>query len=168
MHVELLSTDMTKAQDFYSQIFDWTFRDIPRAGNPYTMIDVGEGTGGNFVESPLAGSNPFWLAYVAVQDMTQTLEAVLANGGTIVRDQAQEPAWAHSRSSKTRWAPPSAFGKPRKLKPDCSLAASVRRNRLLDHEVSLEYRCTAPPRPRRCWARYGRRPGSGPAARSAW
>ena len=91
MHVELLSTDMTKAQDFYSQIFNWTFRDIPRAGNPYTMIDVGEGTGGNLVESPLAESNPFWLAYVAVQDMTQTLEAVLANGGTIVRDQAQEP-----------------------------------------------------------------------------
>jgi predicted enzyme related to lactoylglutathione lyase len=45
IHVELLSTDTRQARGFYSQIFNWTFREIPREGNPYTMIDVGEGTG---------------------------------------------------------------------------------------------------------------------------
>jgi predicted enzyme related to lactoylglutathione lyase len=92
VHVELLSTDMSQAKAFYSKIFGWGFTDVPRGDNPYVMLDVGEGTGGNFVESPIvAGRSPFWLGYVQVEDMRKTLEAVRSNGGTVVRDPAEEP-----------------------------------------------------------------------------
>jgi predicted enzyme related to lactoylglutathione lyase len=44
VHVELQTTDVEKAKDFYNRLFDWQLEDIP--GMEYTMIKVDEGTGG--------------------------------------------------------------------------------------------------------------------------
>ena len=90
-HVEHLSRDLSQARTFYGEIFDWEYREIPREDNPYTLIETGDGPGANFVESPLAEANPFWLPYVAVDDLDHTLEAVRQNGGTVTRDRADEP-----------------------------------------------------------------------------
>lgn len=43
IHVELLTTDLAKAKDFYKRLFDWQLEDIP--GMDYTIIKVEEGTG---------------------------------------------------------------------------------------------------------------------------
>lgn len=91
VHIELLSTDMGEARSFYGAVFDWKFNDVPRGGNPYVMLDVGGNTGANFVESPIADPGPFWLPYVQVEDIQETLEAVRSRGGTVVRDRADEP-----------------------------------------------------------------------------
>jgi predicted enzyme related to lactoylglutathione lyase len=87
------------------------FQHVPRGDNPYVMLDVGEGTGGNFVQSPIAGDHPFWLADVQVQDMSKTFEA----GGSVVSGQAQQPARAWLPISKDprgailgRWQVPAA------------------------------------------------------------
>lgn len=85
------------------------FQPVSRGDNPYVMLDVGEGTGGNFVLSPIAGDHPFWLADVQVQDMSKTFEA----GGSVVSGQAQQPARLGSRSARTRGAPSSAGGRCR-------------------------------------------------------
>jgi predicted enzyme related to lactoylglutathione lyase len=46
VHVELNTTDVAKAKGFYSKLFDWKLEDMPMEGGTYTLIHVGEGTGG--------------------------------------------------------------------------------------------------------------------------
>ena len=46
VHVELMSTDVGKAKTFYGKLFDWKLEDIDMGDMTYTMIKVGEGTGG--------------------------------------------------------------------------------------------------------------------------
>ena len=58
-HVELNTTDVAKAKTFYSKLFDWKLEEMP--GGDYTMIRVGEGTGGGMMKHPMAGA-PFGLA----------------------------------------------------------------------------------------------------------
>lgn len=46
VHIELMSTDVGKAKAFYGKLFDWKLEDMPIPEMTYTMIKVGEGTGG--------------------------------------------------------------------------------------------------------------------------
>ena len=51
VHVELMATDVGKAKSFYGKLFDWEMEDttvenLPTPDKTYTMIKVGEGTGG--------------------------------------------------------------------------------------------------------------------------
>jgi len=66
-HVELNTTDLKKAKDFYSQLFNWKLEDMPDGS--YTMIRVGEGTGGGMMNNPVPGAPSFWLSYVLVDDI---------------------------------------------------------------------------------------------------
>jgi predicted enzyme related to lactoylglutathione lyase len=81
-HVELNTTDVKKAKDFYTKLFDWKLEDVP-APTPdgaYTMIKVGEGTGGGLMKNPIPGAPSFWLSYVLVdatvmKDVTEVMGA---------------------------------------------------------------------------------------------
>jgi len=61
VHVELDTTDLEKAKAFYSKLFDWKLEPFPMAEGEYTMIQVGEGTGGGMMKNPVAGTPSFWL-----------------------------------------------------------------------------------------------------------
>lgn len=52
VHVELMSTDVSKSKGFYGSLFDWDFEDMPLPEMMYTMIKVGEGTGGGMLKNP--------------------------------------------------------------------------------------------------------------------
>jgi predicted enzyme related to lactoylglutathione lyase len=70
VHVELHTTDLPRARDFYSRLFDWKLQDVPMpGGGTYTMIDVGNGTGGGMMVNQAPGTPPHWLAYVGVEDV---------------------------------------------------------------------------------------------------
>ena len=69
VHVELNTTDVGKAKAFYGKLFDWKLEDVPMGPMTYTMIGVGEGTGGGIVQHPVAGAPSAWLAYVIVDDV---------------------------------------------------------------------------------------------------
>jgi len=49
VHVELNTTDVPKAKAFYEKLFDWKLEDLPMPNGSYTMIHVGEGTGGGIM-----------------------------------------------------------------------------------------------------------------------
>ena len=53
VHVGLNTVDVTKAKLFYGQLFDWKLEDMPLPGGTYTMISVGEGTGGGLMKHPV-------------------------------------------------------------------------------------------------------------------
>src|SRR5216684_1107988 len=71
VHVELATTDLDKAKSFYQSLFDWQLQVMDMGGGmSYTMIGVGEGTGGGMMKHPVPGAPSAWLAYVLVDDVT--------------------------------------------------------------------------------------------------
>lgn len=92
VHVELATGDLSKAKDFYGKLFDWKLEDMPMPDGKgtYTMINVGEGTGGGMFSMTEMGMQPgippHWLAYVGVDDVAAATQKAKALGATIVKD----------------------------------------------------------------------------------
>ena len=87
VHVELSTTDLGKAKSFYSQLFSWQLQDMPMGGGAsYTLIGVGEGTGGGMMTHPMPGAPSMWLAYVLVDDIHASTEKAKSLGANILRD----------------------------------------------------------------------------------
>jgi predicted enzyme related to lactoylglutathione lyase len=91
VHVELSTTDVSKAKTFYAKLFDWKMEDMKMPGGDYTMIGVGDGTGGGLTLQSMPGAPSMWMAYVLVEDMEQSVTKVRALGGTVVQDTTEIP-----------------------------------------------------------------------------
>jgi predicted enzyme related to lactoylglutathione lyase len=86
VHVELNSTDLSKARSFYQQLFAWKLQDVPMPQGTYTLIDVGEGTGGGMLQHPMSGAPSMWVAYVAVDDIRASTDKAKSLGGKVLKD----------------------------------------------------------------------------------
>jgi uncharacterized protein len=87
VHVELSTTDLDKAKSFYQSLFDWQLKDEDMGGGmSYTMISVGEGTGGGMMKQMVPGAPSAWLAYVLVDDIQAATAKAKSLGATIMRD----------------------------------------------------------------------------------
>jgi len=86
VHIELQTDDLARAKAFYSKLFDWKLEDMKMPdGETYTMIGVGEGTGGGMYQSKaLADRPPHWLAYVLVDDVEKSTRKAKELGAKIV------------------------------------------------------------------------------------
>jgi uncharacterized protein len=82
-HVELNTTDVKKAKEFYGKLFDWKLEDMP---GDYTMIGVGEGTGGGMMKNPIPGAPSFWLSYILVDDIQAATRKARSLGGMVMKD----------------------------------------------------------------------------------
>jgi predicted enzyme related to lactoylglutathione lyase len=91
VHVELNTTDVAKAKSFFSQLFGWKMEDMPMENGTYTLIQVGEGTGGGIMKHPMAGAPSMWLAYVLVDDIEAATAKVMALGGTVMKEKTEVP-----------------------------------------------------------------------------
>lgn len=89
VHVELASTDVGKAKNFYTKLFDWKLEDVPMTDGTYTMIGVGDGTGGGMMQHPMPGAPSHWLAYVLVDDIQAATKKAAALGATVMKDVTQ-------------------------------------------------------------------------------
>ena len=75
-HVELNTTN-------------WKLEDMP--GGNYTMIGVGEGTGGGMMKNPIPGAPSFWLSYVLVDDVGAATKKAASLGGKVMKDVTEVP-----------------------------------------------------------------------------
>ncbi len=92
IHVELNTTDPAKAKAFYGKLFDWKLEDMPMGpGSTYTMIKVGDGTGGGLLKNPMPGAPSTWLAYVLVDDIGAATSKAKSLGATIAKDVTEIP-----------------------------------------------------------------------------
>ena len=90
VHVELHTNDLAKAKTFYSKLFGWKLQDMPMpGGSTYTMIDVGEGTGGGMMASQPPGSPPRWQAYVGVEDVAAFTRKAKELGAKVMMDKTE-------------------------------------------------------------------------------
>jgi predicted enzyme related to lactoylglutathione lyase len=88
VHVELNTPDPQKAKSFYSELFQWHLEDVPNPAVPtgtYTIIKVGEGTGGGIMKQVPDGPSG-WLAYVEVDDIRVATKKAESLGGEVMKD----------------------------------------------------------------------------------
>jgi predicted enzyme related to lactoylglutathione lyase len=88
VHVELNTPDPEKAKGFYSKLFQWQLEDVPNPAVPdgsYTVIKVGEGTGGGIMKQ-VPGGPLGWLAYVQVDDIRATTQKAKSLGAEVMKD----------------------------------------------------------------------------------
>jgi predicted enzyme related to lactoylglutathione lyase len=86
VHVELNSTNVDKARNFYRQLFDWKLEDMKAGDIDYTTIGVGEGTGGGMMKQLIPKAPSAWLPYVGVSDIQATTKKAKALGATVMKD----------------------------------------------------------------------------------
>ena len=86
VHVELMSNDVGKAKTFYGKLFDWELEDMPMGDMTYTMIKVGEGTGGGMMKNPIPGAPSAWMAYVLVDDVRAATAKAKSLGANVMKD----------------------------------------------------------------------------------
>jgi predicted enzyme related to lactoylglutathione lyase len=86
VHIELNTTDVPKAKDFYGTLFDWKLEDTKMGEGVYTMIRVEKGTGGGMMKHPMPGAPSMWLPYVEVDDIAAATNKAKSLGATIIRD----------------------------------------------------------------------------------
>jgi len=87
VHVELNTTDLGKAKDFYSSLFKWELKDADMGQmGTYTLIGVGEGTGGGMMKHPMPGVPSHWMPYVLVDDIKASTAKAKSLGATIIVD----------------------------------------------------------------------------------
>ena len=86
VHVELNTGDVAKAKDFYGKLFDWKLEDSDMDGLTYTMVGVGEGTGGGMMKQMTPGAPPAWMPYVDVDDIQAATKKAKSLGANILRD----------------------------------------------------------------------------------
>ena len=89
VHIELQTQDVDKSKKFYASMFDWKLEEIP--GMDYTIINVGEGTGGGMMKKPVPGIPDNWLPYIMVDDVAVSTKKARALGATIAKDVTEIP-----------------------------------------------------------------------------
>jgi len=93
VHIELNSPDPQKAKAFYAKLFPWQLEDMPNPATPdhaYTVIKVGEGTGGGIMKQVPHGPAG-WIPYVLVDDLRAATDKAKSLGGTVMKDITEVP-----------------------------------------------------------------------------
>jgi predicted enzyme related to lactoylglutathione lyase len=91
---ELATTNHEAAYGFYQELFGWEKTEAMGMGEEgvYQMYGRKSGPlGGMYNKSSEMPGPPFWLYYVKVQDVHQTVEKVKANGGQVLNGPMEVP-----------------------------------------------------------------------------
>ena len=90
VHLELHTRDTDSAEKFYKELFDWQFEDVPDMD--YTIIKVGEGTGGGIMKCPMPPeARPQWAPYILVDDIAVSTGKAKSLGARFLADVTEMP-----------------------------------------------------------------------------
>src|SRR5262245_27641399 len=81
VHIEFKSSDFARTSDFYAKVFDWQTQQ--NASASYMKADSADGPSGGWVRADLVQS-PGPIAYLPVDDLEATLDAVEQAGGRVL------------------------------------------------------------------------------------
>lgn len=83
---ELITSDVEGARSFYGQLFDWTLKEGPVAGVPYTVIEVDGHEIGGIAPPPPNQANmpPTWGVYITVEDVEAIAAKAKSLGGEVL------------------------------------------------------------------------------------
>jgi predicted enzyme related to lactoylglutathione lyase len=90
VHLELNTTDLPKAKEFYGGLFGWEFNDMDTGGGViYSTFKPDSGPGGGMTS--LSDAKPGWLAYVGVEEIKSATEKARSLGATIFVESQEIP-----------------------------------------------------------------------------
>jgi uncharacterized protein len=91
VHLELHSSDLGSAREFYESLCGWqTERVSANGGPPYLSLDFGGSIGGGVVEC--ATPKSLWLPYVEVDDIRDVTERAPELGARVLLSPREGPA----------------------------------------------------------------------------
>lgn len=91
--VELHTHEPDKMKEFYGGLFDWNLEDIQVNGRNYTMVNVGDGTGGGIMKHPMPGAPAQWLPFVLVEDVAASTAKAASLGASVVQEKMEVPSY---------------------------------------------------------------------------
>jgi hypothetical protein len=83
---ELITTDPDAAEAFYCKILNWSARDSGYPEMDYRLISANTDVAGLMKmpdEACSAGMRPAWMGYILVNDVDDSIDAILAAGGQV-------------------------------------------------------------------------------------
>ncbi|WP_404788482.1 VOC family protein [Altericista sp. CCNU0014] len=83
---ELMTTDLQGAEEFYKQLFGWTFEDGPVDGIEYRVISAGGQQVGGIAAMPagMQQNSPIWGTYVTVENVDAAAQMAETLGGRVL------------------------------------------------------------------------------------
>lgn len=109
--IELGTTDQAAAKKFYTELFGWSFHDVPMGPDSfYTMLQLGGKEVAALYQMDkdmvAQGIPPHWQSYISVENADETAKAITAAGGKLMMEPfevgehgrmavAQDPTGAH-------------------------------------------------------------------------
>lgn len=96
-HFEFMVSDVEKSKKFYSQVFEWKFKDSDMPGMRYINIDTGKEPTGGMMKKPAMAPMFALTTYFYVTSIDETLKKVTAAGGRVQMPKTEIPAigwWA--------------------------------------------------------------------------
>ncbi len=91
--IDLTTSDVDRAQDFYGTVFGWTFESAgPEYGGYINAAKDGHRVAGLMASRPEFGSPDHWATYFHTADIDATVSAVTAAGGSVCMGPHEVPA----------------------------------------------------------------------------
>jgi len=90
VHLELHTSDMRSACEFYAQLLGWRPERIAAGGGSYLALEMGNGLGGGVVECETR--RPVWLPYVEVPEISGATARARELGAGVLLEPREGPA----------------------------------------------------------------------------
>jgi len=90
VHIEISTTDLSKAQKFYSQLLNWKITGW-EGSSDYLMFETGKEPGGGIQKVDKVRPDDGVLIYILVEDIEKTLNKAKELGGKIVKEKTEIP-----------------------------------------------------------------------------
>ncbi len=91
--IDLTSSDLARAQDFYGTVFGWAFESAgPQYHGYVNATNDGHPVAGLMANQPATQSPDHWATYFHTTDIDATMSAVTAASGSVFLDKMEVPA----------------------------------------------------------------------------
>ncbi len=88
-HVEIPADDVGSSKQFYTEVFGWSFQDLPMDQGVYAMYETRKGGIGGGIMTPLQGAPKSIVNYILVDQIEPILEQILSQGGDVLLPKTQ-------------------------------------------------------------------------------
>jgi predicted enzyme related to lactoylglutathione lyase len=87
---ELVTGDVSKAKNFYSNMFGWQYQENQMQDMTYTMITAGDKMIGGVLSIPKGQEGmipPHWMGYIQVKNLDESVTKAQSLGATVIKPQ---------------------------------------------------------------------------------
>ncbi len=88
-HIEIMTTDLPKAEKFYAELFGWKINSNVMGDGKYSLFEAPNPPGGGIAQVDKVEPGTNLMFYVLVDDIPQTLKRAESLGGRIVTPKTQ-------------------------------------------------------------------------------